>query len=83
MYEFNRKVSYTLLVMIRKCFSLLRAIVGDVAFDLVGAPCLLSWEIFILGLALSCADKLLVFQWVRVVLLLWLVCFCSAVRGIS
>ena len=67
-------------------FSLLQTIVGDVAFGLVRmyvTPYRFSWTIFVLGLALSYTDKLLVFRWVQVVLLLWLICFCSAVREIS
>ena len=36
-----------------------------------------------LGLALSYKDRLLVFRWVLVVLPLWLVCFCFAMKEIS
>ena len=52
----KRKVSYTLLVMIRKRFSLLQTIIEDITFDLVRmyvTPYRFSWTIFILGLALS------------------------------
>ena len=69
----KRKVSYTLLVMIRKRFSLLQTIIEDITFGLVRmyvASYRVSWTIFILGLALSNTDKLLVFRWVRIVLLL-------------
>ena len=69
----ERKVSYTLLVMIRKRFSLLPSIIGDITFGLVRmyvTPYRFSWTIFILGLALRCTDKLLVFRWVQIVLLL-------------
>ena len=57
---------------------------SDVDFGLartsVGPWCTF-WMIFILDLALSYADKLLVFRWVLIVLPLWLVCFCFAVGG--
>ena len=69
----KRKVSYTLLVIIRKRFSLLQTIIEDITFDLVRiyvTPYRFSWTIFILGLALSYTDKLLVFRWVQIVLLL-------------
>ena len=52
----NRKVSYILLVMIRKRFSLLQTIIEDITFGLVRmyvTPYRFSWTIFILGLALS------------------------------
>ena len=52
----KRKVSYTLLVMIRKRFSLLQTIIKDITFGLVRmyvTPYRFSWTIFILGLALS------------------------------
>ena len=70
---YERKVSYTLLVMIRKRFSLRKAIIEDITFGLVRmyvTPYRFSWTIFILGLALSYTDKLLVFRWVQIVLLL-------------
>ena len=70
---YERKVSYTLLVMIRKRFSLQKAIIEDITFGLVRmyvTPYRFSWTIFILGLALSYTDKLLVFRWVQIVLLL-------------
>ena len=49
----KRKVSYTLLVMIRKRFSLLHTIIEDITFGRVRmyvTPYLFSWTIFILGL---------------------------------
>ena len=70
---YKRKVSYTLLVMIRKRFSLLQTIIEDITFGLVRMyvrPYRFSWTIFILGLALSYTDKVLVFRWVQIVLLL-------------
>ena len=69
----KRKVSYTLLVMIRKRFSLLQTIIEDITFGLVRMYVThyrFSWTIFIFGLALSYTDKLLVFRWVQIVLLL-------------
>ena len=70
---YKRKVSYTLLVMIRKRFSLLQTIIEDITFGLVRmyvTPYRFSLTIFILGLALSYTDKLLVFRLVQIVLLL-------------
>ena len=64
---------YTLLVMIRKRFSLRQTIIEDITFGLVRmyvTPYRFSWTIFILGLAPSYTDKLLVFRWVQIVLLL-------------
>ena len=61
--------------MIRKRFSLLQTIIKDITFGLVRmyvTPYRFSWTIFILGLALSYTDKLLVFRWVQIVLLLLL-----------
>ena len=52
--------------MIRKRFSLLQTIIEDITFGLVRmyvTPYRFSWTIFILGLALSYTDKLLVFRW--------------------
>ena len=49
--------------MIRKRFSLLQTIIEDITFGLVRmyvTPYRFSWTIFILGLALSYTDKLLV-----------------------
>ena len=66
-----KKVSYTLLVMIRKRFSLRKTNIKDINFGLVRmyvTPYRFSWTIFILGLALSYTDKLLVFRWVQIVL---------------
>ena len=54
--------------MIRKRFTLLQTIIDDITFGLVRmyvTPNRLSWTIFILGLALSYTDKLLVFRWVQ------------------
>ena len=73
LYKKKRKVSYTLLVMIRKRSSLLQTIIEDITFGLVRmyvTPYRFSWTIFILGLALSYTDKLLVFRWVQIVRLL-------------
>ena len=61
--------------MIRKRFSLRKTIIEDITFGLVRmyvTPYRFSWTIhvFILGLALSYTDKLLVFQWVQITLLL-------------
>ena len=67
----KRKVSYTLLVIIRKQFSLLQTIIEDITFGLFRmyvTPYRFSCTIFILGLALSYTDKLLVFRWVQIVL---------------
>ena len=67
----KRRVSYTLLVMIRMRFSLRKTITKDINFGLVRmyvTPYRFSWTIFILGLALSYTDKLLVFRWVQIVL---------------
>ena len=41
------------------------------------------WIIFILDLALSYTDKMLVFRWELIVLLLWLICFYFAMKEIS
>ena len=68
-----RKVSYTLLVMIRKRFSLRNTIIKNITFGLVRMyvmPYRFSWTIYILGLAQSYTDKLLVFRWEQIVLLL-------------
>ena len=57
----------------KKAFSLLQTIIEDITFGLVRmyvTPYRFSWTIFILGLALSYTDKLLVFRWVQIVLLL-------------
>ena len=54
-------------------FSLRQTIIEDITFGLVRmyvTPYRFSWTIFILGLALSYTDKLLVFRWVQIVLLL-------------
>ena len=56
-----------------KRFSLLKTIIEDTTFDLVRmyvTPYRFSWTIFILGLALSYKDTLLVFRWVQIVLFL-------------
>ena len=47
---YNRKVSYTLLVMIRRRFSLRKTIIKDITFGLVRmyvTPFRVSWTIFI------------------------------------
>ena len=57
----------------KKAFSLLQTIIEDITFGLVRmyvTPYRFSWTIFILGMALSYTDKLLVFRWVQIVLLL-------------
>ena len=54
-------------------FSLLQTIIEDISFGLVRmyvTPYRFSWTIYILGLALSYTDKLLVCRWVQIVLLL-------------
>ena len=68
---YKRKVSYSLLVMIRKRYSRRQTIIVDITFGLVRmyvTPYRFSWTIFILGLVLSYTDKLLVFRWVQIVL---------------
>ena len=63
-----------------------KVIIEDITFGLVRmyvTPYRFSWTIFILGLALSYTDKLLVFRWVQIVLLLELICFYSAMKEIS
>ena len=67
----NFSIGLILLVMIRKRFSLRKTIIKDINFGLVRmyvTPYRFSWTIFILGLALSYTDKLLVFRWVQIVL---------------
>ena len=57
----------------KKAFLLLQTIIEDITFGLVRMyvkPYRFSWTIFILSLALSYTDKLLVFLWVQIVLLL-------------
>ena len=57
----------------KKAFSLLQTILEDITFGLVRmyvTPYRFSWTIFILALALSYTDKLFVFRWVQIVLLL-------------
>ena len=70
---YNKKVSYSLLAMIRKRFSLLQNIIENITFGLVRisvTPYRISRTIFILDLALSYTDKLFVFRWVQIVFLL-------------
>ena len=43
----------------------------------------ISWIIFSLYLVLKYANKLLVFRWVQIVLLLYPICFYFATKGIS
>ena len=68
---------FVLTVAVGGHFSLLRT----VGFGLV-RMCVshyrISWVGFTLGLVVGRGDKLLVFWWVRVVLLLWSVYFCFA-----
>ena len=55
----------------KKAFSLRKTIIKDTTFGLVRmyvTPYRFFWTIFILGLALSYIDKLLVFRWVQIVL---------------
>ena len=55
----------------KKAFSLRQTIIKDITFGLVRmyvTPYRFSLTIFILGLALSYTDKLLVFRWVQIVL---------------
>ena len=57
----------------KKAFSLRHTIIEEVTIGLVRmyvTPYRFSWTIFILGLALSYTEKLLVFRWVQIVLLL-------------
>ena len=57
----------------QKAFSLLKTIIEDITFGLVRmyvTPYRFSWTIFILGLAQGYTDKLLVFRWEQIVLLL-------------
>ena len=57
----------------KKAYLLLHTIIEDITFGVVRmyvTPYRFSWTIFILDLALSYADKLLVFRWVLIVLLL-------------
>ena len=73
-YDFSirKKVSFTLLVMIRKRFSLLMIIIGNITFGLVRMYVThyrSSWIISILDLVLSYTDKLMVFRWVQTMLL--------------
>ena len=73
-------------LFIRKRFSLRQTIIEDITFGLVKmyvTPNRFAWTIFILGLALNYTDKLLVFRWVQIVLLLLLICFYSAMKEIS
>ena len=68
---YKKEGDYTLLVMIIKRFSLRKTIIKDINVGLVRmyvTPYRFSWIIFILGLALSYTDKLLVFRWVQIVL---------------
>ena len=64
--------SFILPVTIRKHFSLLKTI-EDINFGLVRmyvTPYRISWIIFTSELVISYADKLLVFRWIQIVLLL-------------
>ena len=66
------KVRFILPVMIRKRFRLLQTI-ENINFGLVRmyvTPYRISWIIFTSDLVISYTDKLLVFRWVQIVLLL-------------
>ena len=66
------KVRLILPVTIRKRFSLLQTIEG-INFGLVRmyvTPYRIFWKIFTSDLVISYTDKLLVFQWIQIVLLL-------------
>ena len=55
----------------KKAFFTSKTIIKDINFGLVRmyvTPYRFSWTIFILGLALSYTDKLLVFRWVQIML---------------
>ena len=57
----------------KKAFFTSKTIIKDITFGLVRmyvTPYRFSWTILILGLALSYTDKLLLFRWVQIVLLL-------------
>ena len=57
----------------KKAFFTSTDLIEDITFGLVRmyvTPYRFFWTIFILGLALSYTDKLLVFRWVQIVLLL-------------
>ena len=76
------KVRVILPVTIRKRFSLLRTIEG-INFGLVRmyeTPYRFFREIFTSDLVISYTDKLLVFRWVQIVLLLQPICFYFAMR---
>ena len=67
-------------------FSLLQTNIKDITFGLVRmyvTPYRFSWTISILDLALSYTDKLFVFRWVQIVLLMYLLCFYSAMKEVS
>ena len=69
----KKKVSYTLLVMIRKRFSLQQTLYRGYHLlfcQLYVMPYRFSSTVLILGLELSYTDKLLAFRWVQIVLLL-------------
>ena len=60
--------------------------IEDITFDLVRmyvTPYRFSWTIFIIDLAISYTDKLLVFRWLQIVLLVYLIFFYSAMKEIS
>ena len=79
-----RKVSTAITLTLLICRN--GNIIEDITFGLVRmyvTPYRISWTIFILDLALSYTDKLLVFRWVKIVLLLKLICFYSAMKEIS
>ena len=69
---FKTEVRFILSVTIRKRFSLLQIIDG-INFCLIKmymTPYRISWIIFTLDLVISYTDKLLVFRWIQIMLLL-------------
>ena len=79
------KVHFILPVTIRKRFSLLQTI-EDIHFGFVRmyvAHYRIFWIIFTSDLVISYTDKLLVFRWVQVVLLLYPICFYFVMKEIS
>ena len=70
---FNKKEGITKLYLAcnnKKAFSLLQTIIEDITCQNVCDASSLLFEIFILDLALSYTDKLLVFRWIQIALLL-------------
>ena len=72
------KVHFILLATIEKRFSLLQTI-EDIHFGLVRMYVThyhIFWIIFTSDFVISYTDRLLVFRWVQIVLLLWPIFFC-------